>query len=230
MPDDYRPDPSRRLLLRCVSAISLALAHPPWARAADSSGDLLAESRRLLVHLRSPDLAPFLPEWPDARVRRSVAPSTIPALRWLTPVQDSAPRFSSRLVHALVRSALTLAWRRSYSPALVGDTFYDNYGYAEFAGLTGPVPSAHLACGVLLLGPHLTYPPHRHEADEIYVPLAGSARWKHGAGDWTLRAPGAVIHHARHEPHAMQTDATPLLALYLWRSADLAQSSHLDGT
>jgi hypothetical protein len=238
MPNDPPPDPSRRLLLQCVSAVSVGVVRPPWAQAQgqaepqaqahEPTGDLLAESRRLLIDLQSPELAPFLEEWPGAPERRRVVPSTIPALHWLTPVQQGAPRFSSRLIHALVGSAQALAWRRSYSPALVGGAFYDNYGYTEFAGLTGPVPSDHLACGVLLLGPHLTYPPHRHEADEIYVPLAGTARWKHGTGDWTLRPPGAVIHHARHEPHAMQTDATPLLAFYLWRSANLAQSSHLD--
>jgi len=83
-------------------------------------------------------------------------------------------------------------------------------------------------CGVLLLGPHVTYPPHRHEADEIYVPLAGTAAWKHGNEGWRERLPGSVIHHAPYVPHAMQTGQEPLLALYLWRSEDLAQQSRLD--
>ena len=133
MPNDPRPDRSRRRLLQCVSALSLPVSRPPWARVQDPIGDVLAESRRLLTGLPQLELAPFLEEWPAAQERRSVAPSTIPALRWLTPVQERTPRFSTRLVHALVRSALALAWRRSYSPALVGDEFYDNYGYAEFA-------------------------------------------------------------------------------------------------
>jgi len=104
---------------------------------------------------------------------------------------------------ALVAAAPTLAWRRSYSPAAVGAQFYENYGWTEFAGLTGPIPSKHLACGVLLLGPQVTYPPHRHEAEEIYVPLAGTAKWRHGNESWRERPPGNVIHHARHESRSI---------------------------
>jgi hypothetical protein len=37
-----------------------------------------------------------------------------------------------------------------------------------------------------------------------------------------------VIHHAPYVPHAMQTGQEPLLALYLWRSENLAQQSRLD--
>jgi hypothetical protein len=143
-------------------------------------------------------------------------------------MQQSASTFSTPLIDALVATATSLAWRRSYSPAAVGAQFYDNYGWTEFAGLIGPVPSKHLACGVLLLGPHVTYPPHRHEAEEIYVPLAGTAAWRHGNDGWRKRLPGNVIRHARYEPHAMQTGDEPLLALYLWRSENLAQESRLD--
>jgi quercetin dioxygenase-like cupin family protein len=132
--------------------------------------------------------------------------------------------FSAALVDAVVGAASTLA----YSAATVGEAFYENYGWTEFAGVTGPVSSQRLACGVLLLGPQATYPPHRHEAEEIYVPLAGTAKWSRGNESWHERLPGNVIHHARHESHAMQTGPQPLLALYLWRSQNLAQSSHLD--
>jgi hypothetical protein len=127
----------------------------------------------------------------------------------------------------LLEMAAELAWRRSYSPDLAGVDFYENYGWTEFAGLMGSVPSDRLACGVLLLGPHVDYPPHRHEAEEIYVPLAGTASWQQGVGPWRDRPPGTVLHHARHEPHAMRTGREALLALYLWRSENLAQGSHL---
>jgi hypothetical protein len=129
----------------------------------------------------------------------------------------------------LADTAEALAWRRSYSAAAVGAEFYENYGWTEIAGLTGPMPSDRLACGLLLLGPLVHYPPHRHEAEEIYVPLAGTARWRQGREPWRERPPGAVLHHARHEPHAMMTGREPLVALYLWRSESLAQSSALDG-
>jgi hypothetical protein len=80
----------------------------------------------------------------------------------------------------------------------------------------------------LLLGPATHYPRHRHEAEEIYMPLAGTAAWQQGDGDWRDQLPGTVIHHQPFEPHAMRTHAEPLLALYLWRGAGLAQKARLD--
>ena len=152
----------------------------------------------------------------------------MPVLRHLAAALAGAPAFSAGFVRALAAASPALAWRRSYTEAAVGAAFYDAYGWTELVGLTGPVPGTSLACGVLLLGPGVTYPPHHHEAEEIYVPLSGIADWRHGDAAWAPRQPGEVIHHGSGESHAMRTGAAPLLALYLWRSSDLAQKSRLD--
>jgi quercetin dioxygenase-like cupin family protein len=198
-------------------------------RAADGQpgDDLVEQAHTLLTGLRSPVLTSFLTEWPSSSQRRSVEPSSIPALRWL-PQVHGAPAFSAPFVAAVAAAAATLAWRRSYTSTDIGSAFLDNYGWTELVGLKGPAASDHLACGLLLLGPNLTYPAHRHEAEEIYVPLAGAAQWKHGDDGWRDRPPGEVIHHARNQPHAMRTGESPMLALYLWRSNNLAQESRLD--
>jgi hypothetical protein len=224
----FMTDPVRRHLLRQVMGVAALVAVRSSHASNQAPDDLLAKARALLTGLHAPELTPFLKKWPAPSERRIVPPSSVPVLRWLPRVQQSASTFSAPLINALVAAAPSLAWRRSYSVATVGAQFYENYGWTEFAGLTGPVPSKHLACGVLLLGPHVTYPAHRHEADEIYVPLAGKAAWKHGQDRWRERLPGSVIHHARYEPHAMQTGQEPLLALYLWRSENLDQGSRLD--
>jgi quercetin dioxygenase-like cupin family protein len=221
--------PARRtLLLQVLGTAGLLAVRASRGSIQAPAYDLLGQARELLANLHAPELTRFLKEWPSAPERRSVPPSGVPVLRWLPHIRRSAPAFSTPLVNTLAAAATSLAWRRSYSPAAVGAHFYENYGWTEFAGLIGPAPSKHLACGVLLLGPHVTYPPHRHEAEEIYVPLAGTAGWKHGDGPWRERPPGSVIHHARYEPHAMQTGQEPLLALYLWRSENLDQGSRLD--
>jgi Dimethlysulfonioproprionate lyase len=233
---------SRRSLLRhLLAATALLDAYPLRALDRDlstptqgtrdtrpSMGTLLAQAHALLAGLHSPELTPFLNEWPHPSERRSIAPSAVPALRWLPQVKEAAPPFSAALVDALAAAAPSLAWQRSYSPAAVGATFFANYGWTEMTGLMGPVPSEHLACGLLLLGPHLIYPSHRHEAEEIYVPLSGTAEWRDGIDEWHERPPGSVIHHARYQPHAMRTAQAPMLALYLWRSDNLAQKSRLD--
>ena len=190
--------------------------------------DLLMQAHALLRHLHGAQLATFLDQWPQTQVLRSGRPSTVPVLRWLPSVRKFAPEFSRSFIDTLVSLTASLTWQRSYSPALVGASFYDNYGWTELSGLTGPTPSEHLACGLLLLGPGVFYPPHRHEADEIYVPLSGTAEWKRGDDAWRERPPGSVIHHGSFESHAMRTGAVPMLALYLWRSANLAQKALID--
>ena len=91
-----------------------------------------------------------------------------------------------------------------------------------------PIACDGIACGFLILGPATHYPRHRHEAEEIYLPLSGTAAWQQGDAIWREQPPGTLIHHVSNEPHAMRTGAGPLLALYLWRSANLTQKARLD--
>jgi Dimethlysulfonioproprionate lyase len=197
-------------------------------RAQPQVEDLITQACALLTQMRASGLSPFLDEWPKSSTTREVESKSLPVLQWLSRVHEFAPPFSARFVEAFVAAAPALAWQRSYTLADVSGAFLDSYGWTELMGLIGPIPSQHLACGLLLLGPNLIYPPHRHEAEEIYVPLAGTAAWKRGTKPWHEQPPGTLIHHARHEPHAMRTTTEPLLALYLWHSENLAQKSRLD--
>jgi hypothetical protein len=184
---------------------------------------------RLLVSLSEPRLAPFLADWPAVMASRAVAPCTLPVLRWLPGLAEHRGAVGSDVVAALHRAAPSLAWRQTYTLNDLDAAFLDNYGWSEILGTTGPLAGARIACGFLLLGPSTHYPRHRHEAEEIYLPLCGTAAWQQGDAVWRERAPGTVIHHAGYEPHAMRTGVEPLLALYLWRSKDLAQKARLDG-
>ena len=203
----------------------------PTNEAADGGpghSSLITLTRSLLGSLQSTALGAFLADWPVGKDRRAVVPSSLPVLRWLPDVKADAPAFSTTLVRELCRVAPTLAWRQTYKVTDVGATFLENYGWTEIVGLSGELASQRIACGFLLLGPETHYPRHRHEAEEIYIPLSGNASWQQGDGVWRERLPGTVIHHASDEPHAMRTGARPLLALYLWHSANLNQKSRLD--
>jgi hypothetical protein len=191
-------------------------------------GKLIERTHALLDSLRAAALGPVLTDWPLANERRPVAASALPVLRWLPEVKAHAPALTLELVNELSRAATMMAWRQTYTATEIGAAFLENYGYSEIVGLSGPLASERLACGFLLLGPETHYPRHRHEAEEVYIPLAGTASWQQGDGRWRERLPGTVIHHASHEPHAMRTGARALLALYLWRSANLHQKSQLD--
>jgi hypothetical protein len=226
----------RQFITVGAAAAWVAMIAPAWARTDTSAGKATAPSlidptRALLASTRAPALAPFLTEWPVANDAlpnnlRPVEPSTIPVLRYLHDLSSHAPAFSHPLVHDIARAAPSMAWRRTYTEPDVSAAFLQNYGWSEIVGTAGPLASEKVACGFLILGPQTLYPSHRHEAEEIYIPLVGTASWQQGDGPWADYPPGTVIHHDRNETHAMRTGTSPMLGLYLWRSADLRQKAH----
>lgn len=206
--------------------------------AGEAHGHLLASTRRLLQSLTAPPLAAFLAEWPgpeshassdaaDLAPPRAAVPS-LPVLQWLPRIAGAVDVCDAKLIAALCRAAPWLEWRQTYTAKEVGGELLENYAWCEILGPKAPQSSLRIACGFLLLGPHTHYPRHRHAAEEIYLPLSGTAQWQQGDGNWRRRAPGALIHHQSEEPHAMHTADAPLLALYLWRGADLSRRAHLD--
>ncbi len=138
--------------------------------------------------------------------------------------RNSAPRWLRHSWRPLRNSPGASRTRSGSVPA----DFLDRYGWTELLGRRGPFASERIACGFLLLGPATAYPRHRHEAEEWYLPLTGAARWRQGDGIWRTRLPGTLIVHRSEEPHAMRTGASPLLALYCWRSEDIGQKPRLD--
>jgi quercetin dioxygenase-like cupin family protein len=189
---------------------------------------LLERIHTLLESRRAPRLDPFLAEWPTEAPSRRVTPRSLPVLRHASVFESTAPAWGRSVTAELLRLAPSLQWGQSYPASEVGAQFLENYAWTEIAGLHGPIPSERVAIGFLMLGPATLYPRHRHEAEEIYVPVSGTAAWQGGDGIWRNEPPGVLIVHGRHEPHAMQTSSEPLLALYLWRSAQLDQKSQLD--
>jgi hypothetical protein len=149
-------------------------------------------------------------------------------LRRLPDIAADTAAFAPELVAAICRAAPSLAWRQTYTARDLDAAFLDSYGWSEILGGSGPLASERIACGFLILGPATLYPRHRHEAEEIYLPLSGTAAWQQGDAVWREHAPGTLIHHAGNEPHSMRTGTGPLLALYLWRG-NLAQKARLDG-
>ncbi len=189
--------------------------------------DIAARAGDLLQSLGHPALAPFLADWPQAYRRREVPAPQLPALRWLPTFGGDEAAFGIDLVAAVCRAAPSLAWRQTYTAKDFDSAFLDNYAWSEIVGTVGPFESERLACGFLILGPSTHYPPHRHAAEEIYLPLSGTAAWQQGDGVWRERPPGTPIHHRSDELHAMRTGGAPLLALYVWRGDDLAQKARL---
>jgi hypothetical protein len=170
-------------------------------------GELARHARIVLENAGAGGLAPEIANWPLLRNRRAVAPQSLAVLRWLPEARHGAPPGLLAELATLVHQAVC--------------------GWCELIGLSGPLPCPTLACGFLLLGPEAVYPSHGHRAAELYVPLSGIAEWQGADEPFRARAPGELITHRPYEPHAMRTQSRPLLALYLWHGAGLAESSQL---
>jgi hypothetical protein len=210
---------------------------------------LAREARRLLCSLDEPLLAPFLADWPghvwpdlpgpravasgsparasDSRFPDVDSDSMLPVLRCLSDFAADESGFGASLVAGLCRNRHLLIWWQTYAAGEVCDAFLRNYGYTEIVGMNS-IAGGRIACGFLVMGPSTLYPRHRHEAEEIYIPLRGTARWQQRDAVWRERRPGTVILHTSDEPHAMQTGVEPLLALYVWRGVQLNQKARLD--
>ena len=194
--------------------------------AEDNIIPLIIEIRNFLEDLNDVHLKPFLADWPSTKcLTRSVLPHSLPVLSYLPALVKAAGKKTETLVKMLSSLANQMAWGQTYSEQDLGVGFLEKYGWTEIIGLRGPITSHRVACGFLLLGPQIEYPQHYHEAEEVYVPLTGQTLWQQSNQDWIYRTPGLPIYHASWEPHAMQTETMPLLALYLWRGGDLVQKS-----
>lgn len=165
--------------------------------------------------------------WPELRVTRDVAPAVLPVCGVLGEAAAGAPARFAALVAGLRDGAVALRWGQTYGAGDFGADFLRGYGWTELIGLRGPIASEAVAVGLLLLGPGVDYPPHAHEAEEVYLPLSGTAHWMRGDAPHAPVAPGVAIRHPSWMPHAMRTGAEPLVAAYVWRGGDLAAKSRI---
>jgi hypothetical protein len=190
---------------------------------------LINAIRGFLEELNDTHLNVFLAGWPPDNCRvRPVAPHALPVLSWMPEAVQAAGNQGAFIVNQLASLANQIAWGQTYSAEDFGSGFLEKYGWTESIGQRGPVASNRIACGFLILGPQIEYPRHCHGAEEVYVPLTRQILWQQGQQTWACREPHLPIYHAPGVMHAMRTETVPLLALYLWRGANLTEKSHIE--
>jgi hypothetical protein len=199
---------------------------PDEAGTENSLRTLVAALRALLDAARL-TASPFLHDWPRALIARPQSAHSLPVVSALQGLYRFAAPETRPLVESIAALAHDLDWRQTYTGADFGERFLQNYGWSEWIGQRGAFQSDAIACGVLLLGPDTEYPAHSHEAEELYLPLAGHAWWRAVHSEWRLRPRGQWIHHPSWTIHAMRTEGEPLLAAYVWRAGDLTAKSRL---
>jgi hypothetical protein len=135
------------------------------------------------------------------------------ALAAAGPLAELGERFGS-LMHRL-------RWSQNpnYTEANSSRSFLDGYAYAGFSGPDAPLLCAVPRGGLVLLGPGVEYPGHRHEPREVYLVLTPGSEWRLDDGDWFDVDAGDLIFHDRWQVHAMRTRERPLLAFAGWIEA-----------
>lgn len=179
-----------------------------------------------------PAIAPFkqeLTNWGEAYA--PVAPVRLTCADWLAPALEDTPGGAERrLLERFLAVRDRLRWEQTYSKAdgLVGDDMLNGYGFAEVIGLHGPYVSKRVRSGVCVWGPSIHYPTHRHQAEEVYVPLAGGAEFTLEGAPTRRYGVGDVVHLAPMRRHGFATRAAPLVVFYIWRAGDLREVSRFD--
>lgn len=189
---------------------------------------LLAAFRAYLASFGEPVIS-FLGPLDWAMPPRRLEPRSLPVTRELGHCVSLASDRGRPLAGLVASLNERLCWRQTYGAEDFGADFLQGYGWVELFGTRGHFVNDRVAAGFLLLAPRITYPDHRHIAEEIYIPLTGGTLWRKGEGGFAAKAADELIHHPSDVSHAMRTGAAPLLALYLWRGGPLAQKSVIVG-
>ena len=194
-----------------------------------SAPDLSALAELWLAQLkqRCPiDWYSLLPNLNLKKPDRVLKPNSLPVLSYLPQMSNQAPDENRPLIDHLIDIQSSLHFNQTYSSADFGDAFLQQYGWIKFLGPDAYWHSNVLSSGLVLLGDNVTYPEHWHLAEELYLPISGTADWYHEEKGWQTIPPDQMIHHASNIKHSMRTSGEPLLVLYVWRGGELVQKSN----
>ncbi len=160
-------------------------------------------------------------EWND------IAPIYLPAADFLADAIQLTNSQTRELVELFERRKKHLCWEQSYKKqdGVISDAMLAGYGFAEIIGQQGPFVSDRIRAGIGIWGPDIVYPSHQHEAEEIYIVLAGSAEFKIDGSNAEKRSAGDVIFVESNTPHGFHTTDQSLVIYYLWQAGDLRQIS-----
>lgn len=170
----------------------------------------------------------FMVDWPVMISGPDPEPSPLPPVtQYLPGLLSSKSAGDTGLVGQLSEAADKLHWRQSYSEADFGPEFIRSYAYVELVGKRSALSTGKMAAGLLMFGPDVVYPEHRHAAEELYVPVAGSADFLMPDGSWRPVESGGIVHNAPWVSHGIRTDAQPVLIAWLWLGGDPAVRSEI---
>ncbi|WP_170762054.1 dimethylsulfonioproprionate lyase family protein [Ruegeria lacuscaerulensis] len=186
--------------------------------------DVLEAARQL--HLGHPDLSGF-GAWPSDLTSTGLQPSPTPATDLVQEFDVEGSNRTDALTQAIKATAHLAHWKHTYTEEEVGADFLNRYGYYELFGPTGHFHSTQLRGYVGYWGAALNYDWHSHQAEEMYLTLAGGALFK-VEGDVTYVGTDQTRMHKSWQSHAMVTTDQPILTFVLWRGEGMGDLPRMD--
>lgn len=172
-------------------------------------------------HANLPEARAFC-DWPDDLVWADLPPHPLPSAAHVLSNPGASGAGSDALLQALQAVVGDVEWRHTYTAEEVGQTFLDHFCWCELAGPEGHFLTDQARITVGYWGPGLFYPRHQHQPEELYTIVSGRALF-HADGEADIwLAPGETRLHLSNQPHAMTTEADPVLTLVFWRGDGLA--------
>ena len=165
-------------------------------------------------------------DWGDDWV--AVEHTHLPAAGFLSAAIPTGNQQTRTLLETFERHGNRLHWEQSYrkQDGVVPDAMLEGYAFAEIIGKQGPFVSDRIRAGIGIYGPDIQYPRHQHQAEEIYIVLAGGAEFKIGDAEEARYETGDVVSVKSNTWHGFRTCDQILVIYYLWQAGDLRQISN----
>ena len=142
------------------------------------------------------------------------APEVLAVCDWIGPalaLGANGPR--AGLVAGFAAIAGDLVWRRRRTADPADATFWNGHANAMILGPGGLEERDDVWVGATVMAPGVTYAPHTHPPEEIYLSLA-PGEWWNAEMDWTDPGPEGAVYNPPGILHSMRSGAGPFLALW----------------
>ena len=109
-------------------------------------------------------------------------------------------------------------WESGYSENEVNKEFLSKYGFFELIGPTGHFLTSEMALWVNFLDKNSYYPPHNHEAEELYFVVSGEAKFESKDEQSKILKSKDTRFHKRYQAHSITTFDKKILSFVIWKN------------
>lgn len=171
-----------------------------------------------LENTKSEIASSFRLDFPELNQLSSVdvKPHVLPIASSVMQVGKTAPT-TARIVEVIQQTYRDQQWRQPYKVEDFGIDFFNGTAWFPIADVEGPILYSEGLIEIMLLGPKVTYPNHRHSPEELYMVLAGQVWWEAEDQHACWKYAGEVIHHRPNVVHSIKAGDEAVLILNLWR-------------